>query len=368
MTLDDILKQMVAKKASDLYTTVDSACLLKIDGNLHGVGETLNRAGVDSLFDQAMDTNLRQDFISTKEANFALVRNEFRFRVSAFWQRELPGMVIRRIETQIPQINELNLPIDMERLALSKRGLVLIVGATGSGKSTSMAAMTGYRNQHRSGHILTVEDPIEFVHKHDKCIITQREVGLDTASYEVALKNSLRQAPDMILIGEIRTRETMGYAMNFAETGHLCIATLHANNANQALERILHLVSKERRDQFLFDLSLNLKCILAQQLVADANGVGRHGVYELLLNTPRVADLIRRGDLYEIKDVMAKSTEAGMITFDQSLYALFRDGKISEQDALHHADSANDLRLMIKVGDPMSKPLNSLSGVTLEKE
>ena len=366
MTLDDILEQMVAKKASDLYITVASACLLKIDGNLHDLGEVLNRSGVDSLFDQAMETNLRQEFIKTKEANFALVRNDFRFRVSAFWQRELPGMVIRRIETQIPQMDDLKLPIDMERLALSKRGLVLIVGATGSGKSTSMAAMTGYRNQHRSGHILTVEDPIEFVHKHNKCIVTQREVGLDTASYEVALKNSLRQAPDMILIGEIRTRETMEYAMNFAETGHLCMATLHANNANQALERILHLVPKERREQFLFDLSLNLKCILAQQLVADANGVGCHGVYELLLNTPRIADLIRRGDLYEIKDVMAKSTEAGMITFDQSLYALFRDGKISEQDALHHADSANDLRLMIKIGDPNANSLNSLSGVALE--
>ncbi|KJG06196.1 twitching motility protein PilT [Photobacterium kishitanii] len=367
MTLDDILEQMVAKKASDLYITVDAACLLKIDGNLHDVGETLTRHRVDSLFDQAMDASLRQEFISTKEANFALVRNAFRFRVSAFWQRELPGMVIRRIETQIPQMNDLQLPIDMERLALSKRGLVLIVGATGSGKSTSMAAMIGYRNQHRSGHILTVEDPIEFVHKHDKCIITQREVGLDTASYEVALKNSLRQAPDMIVIGEIRTPETMEYAMNFAETGHLCIATLHANNANQALERILHLVPKDRREQFLFDLSLNLKCILAQQLVADANGIGRHGVYELLLNTPRVADLIRRGDLHEIKDVMAKSAQAGMITFDQSLYALFSEGKISEQDALHHADSANDLRLMIKVGDPAAKPLNSLAGVTLDK-
>ncbi|PSU89027.1 type IV pili twitching motility protein PilT [Photobacterium kishitanii] len=367
MTLDDILEQMVAKKASDLYITVDAACLLKIDGNLHDVGETLTRHRVDSLFDQAMDASLRQEFISTKEANFALVRNTFRFRVSAFWQRELPGMVIRRIETQIPQMNDLQLPIDMERLALSKRGLVLIVGATGSGKSTSMAAMIGYRNQHRSGHILTVEDPIEFVHKHDKCIITQREVGLDTASYEVALKNSLRQAPDMIVIGEIRTSETMEYAMNFAETGHLCIATLHANNANQALERILHLVPKDRREQFLFDLSLNLKCILAQQLVADANGIGRHGVYELLLNTPRVADLIRRGDLHEIKDVMAKSAQAGMITFDQSLYALFSEGKISEQDALHHADSANDLRLMIKVGDPAAKPLNSLAGVTLDK-
>ncbi|PSV09981.1 PilT/PilU family type 4a pilus ATPase [Photobacterium kishitanii] len=367
MTLDDILEQMVAKKASDLYITVDAACLLKIDGNLHDVGETLTRHRVDSLFDQAMDASLRQEFISTKEANFALVRNAFRFRVSAFWQRELPGMVIRRIETQIPQMNDLQLPIDMERLALLKRGLVLIVGATGSGKSTSMAAMIGYRNQHRSGHILTVEDPIEFVHKHDKCIITQREVGLDTASYEVALKNSLRQAPDMIVIGEIRTSETMEYAMNFAETGHLCIATLHANNANQALERILHLVPKDRREQFLFDLSLNLKCILAQQLVADANGIGRHGVYELLLNTPRVADLIRRGDLHEIKDVMAKSAQAGMITFDQSLYALFSEGKISEQDALHHADSANDLRLMIKVGDPAAKPLNSLAGVTLDK-
>ncbi|OBU30107.1 PilT/PilU family type 4a pilus ATPase [Photobacterium kishitanii] len=367
MTLDDILEQMVAKKASDLYITVDAACLLKIDGNLHDVGETLTRHRVDSLFDQAMDASLRQEFISTKEANFALVRNAFRFRVSAFWQRELPGMVIRRIETQIPQMNDLQLPIDMERLALSKRGLVLIVGATGSGKSTSMAAMIGYRNQHRSGHILTVEDPIEFVHKHDKCIITQREVGLDTASYEVALKNSLRQAPDMIVIGEIRTPETMEYAMNFAETGHLCIATLHANNANQALERILHLVPKDRREQFLFDLSLNIKCILAQQLVADANGIGRHGVYELLLNTPRVADLIRRGDLHEIKDVMAKSAQAGMITFDQSLYALFSEGKISEQDALHHADSANDLRLMIKVGDPAAKPLNSLAGVTLDK-
>ena len=366
MTLDDILEQMVAKKASDLYITVASACLLKIDGNLHSVGEVLNRSGVDSLFDQAMDTNLRQEFFSTKEANFALVRNDLRFRVSAFWQQELPGMVIRRIETQIPQMSDLKLPIDMERLALSKRGLVLIVGATGSGKSTSMAAMTGYRNQHRSGHILTVEDPIEFVHKHNKCIITQREVGLDTASYEVALKNSLRQAPDMILIGEIRSRETMEYALNFAETGHLCMATLHANNANQALERILHLVPKERRDQFLFDLSLNLKCILAQQLIADANGEGRHGVYELLLNTPRVADLIRRGELYEIKGVMAKSTEAGMRTFDQSLYALFNEGKISEQDALHHADSANDLRLMIKIGDPDANSLNSLSGVALE--
>ncbi|MGF1693552.1 PilT/PilU family type 4a pilus ATPase [Photobacterium kagoshimensis] len=365
MTLQDILDQMVANKASDLYITVDSPCLLKIDGQLQAVGDKLDRAGVDALFAEALDPKLTHEFETTREANFALVRNELRFRVSAFWQRELPGMVVRRIETQIPRLDELSLPIDMERMALAKRGLVLVVGATGSGKSTSMAAMTGFRNRERSGHILTVEDPIEFVHQHDKCIVTQREVGLDTESYEVALKNSLRQAPDMILIGEIRTPETMEYAMNFAETGHLCMATLHANNANQALERILHLVPKERRDQFLFDLSLNLKCVLAQQLIPDAHGVGRHAAFELLINTPRVADLIRRGELHEIKDTMAKGTDSGMMTFDQSLFELFNSGKITEQDALHHADSANDLRLMIKKGDKFQQGNSSLEGVTV---
>jgi twitching motility protein PilU len=366
MKLQDILNEVVSKKASDLYITVDSPCLLRIDGHLHALGEELMRKGVDALFDEAMDQELYQEFVTTREANFALVRGDMRFRVSAFWQRELPGMVIRRIETHIPDLTDLNLPIDMQRMALAKRGLVLIVGATGSGKSTSMAAMTGFRNKNRSGHILTVEDPIEFVHKHDRCIVTQREVGLDTESYEVALKNSLRQAPDMILIGEVRTPETMEYAMNFAETGHLCMATLHANNANQALERILHLVPKERRDQFLFDLSLNLKCILAQQLIPDAHGIGRHATFELLLNTPRVADLIRRGELHEIKDVMAKSGESGMMTFDQSLYQLFSEGKITEQDALHHADSANDLRLMIKIGDQNKMGGSALDGVTVE--
>lgn len=366
MNLQQILEEMVRCKASDLYITVDAPCLLRIDGNLHPLGEPLDRQAVDLMVNEAMDSKLQQEFASTREANFALVRGELRFRISAFWQRELPGMVIRRIETEIPDIFELNLPMDMQRMALAKRGLVLVVGATGSGKSTSLAAMTGFRNANRSGHILTVEDPIEFVHKHDRCIVTQREVGLDTESYEVALKNSLRQAPDMILIGEIRTRETMEYAMNFAETGHLCMATLHANNANQALERILHLVPKERRDQFLFDLSLNLKCILAQQLIPDAHGVGRHAAFELLLNSPRVADLIRRGELHEIKDVMAKSGESGMMTFDQSLYELFSAGKITEQDALHHADSANDLRLMIKVGNKDQLSNNALDGVTID--
>ncbi|MGF1701554.1 PilT/PilU family type 4a pilus ATPase [Photobacterium makurazakiensis] len=368
MTLQSALNEMVSSKASDLYITVDSPSLLRIDGSLHPIGEPLNRQAIDRMFEEAMDSTLLEDFYTTKEANFALVRGELRFRVSAFWQRELPGMVIRRIETEIPDIFSLNLPMDMQKMALAKRGLVLVVGATGSGKSTSMAALTGYRNTNRSGHILTVEDPIEFVHKHHKCIVTQREVGLDTESYEVALKNSLRQAPDMILIGEIRTPETMEYAMNFAETGHLCMATLHANNANQALERILHLVPKERREQFLFDLSLNLKCILAQQLIPDAHGVGRHGAFELLLNTPRVADLIRRGELHEIKEVMSKSNESGMMTFDQSLYDLYSAGKITEQDALHHADSANDLRLMIKVGSKNQQGKNTLDGVTVEMD
>ncbi|KLV06304.1 twitching motility protein PilT [Photobacterium aquae] len=366
MILQDVLKEMVRNKASDVYITVDSPSLLRIDGNLHPYGDCLDRAAVDAMLDDAMDDKLRHEFEETREANFALVRGEHRFRVSAFWQRELPGMVLRRIETNIPDIFSLNLPMDMQKMALAKRGLVLVVGATGSGKSTSLAAMTGYRNSNRSGHILTVEDPIEFVHKHDKCIVTQREVGLDTESYEVALKNSLRQAPDMILIGEIRTRETMEYAMNFAETGHLCMATLHANNANQALERIMHLVPKERREQFLFDLSLNLKCILAQQLIPDARGMGRHGAFELLINTPRVGDLIRRGELHEIKETMARSTQSGMMTFDQSLFELYRQEKITEQDALHHADSANDLRLMIKMGNKNNYATSTLDGVTID--
>ncbi|HAY4069878.1 TPA: Flp pilus assembly complex ATPase component, partial [Vibrio cholerae] len=241
-------------------------------------------------------------------------------------------------------------------------------GATGSGKSTTMAAMTGYRNQHRTGHILTVEDPIEFVHEHKRCIVTQREVGLDTESYEVALKNSLRQAPDMILIGEIRSRETMEYAMTFAETGHLCMATLHANNANQALERILHLVPKEQREQFLLDLSLNLKGVIAQQLLRDKNGKGRHGVFEVLLNSPRIADLIRRGELHELKATMARSQEVGMQTFDQALYQLVVDDKISEQDALHSADSANDLRLMLKTKRGNDYGSGSLQNVKIDME
>lgn len=368
MQLDDCLQGMVTRKASDIYITVGAPLLYRVNGELAAAGDELSTAEVEGLLSAMMDDARRAEFAASHEANFALVRDFGRFRVSAFVQREQPGAVIRRIETEIPTFEQLNLPPVLKELALAKRGLVLVVGATGSGKSTTLAAMTGYRNSHISGHILSVEDPIEFVHPHRRSIVTQREVGLDTDSFEVALKNSLRQAPDMILIGEIRSRETMEYAMTFAETGHLCLATLHANNANQALERILHLVSKERREQFLFDLSLNLKGIIGQQLLADQHGHGRHGVFEVLLNSPRISDLIRRGDLHELKTAMAKSTESGMQTFDQALYQLVAEGKINEQEALHSADSANDLRLMLKTRRGDAPGGSSLADVKIDMD
>ena len=354
MELNQYLDGMLTHKASDLYITVGAPILYRVDGELRAQGEALSVADVTALLHAMMDDARQAEFKQTREANFAVVRDSGRFRVSAFFQRELPGAGIRRIETRIPTFEELKLPEVLQNLAIAKPGLVLLVGATGSGKST--------------GHILTVEDPIEFVHEHKRCIVTQREVGLDTESYEVALKNSLRQAPDMILIGEIRSRETMEYAMTFAETGHLCMATLHANNANQALERILHLVPKEQREQFLLDLSLNLKGVIAQQLLRDKNGKGRHGVFEVLLNSPRIADLIRRGELHELKATMARSQEVGMQTFDQALYQLVVDDKISEQDALHSADSANDLRLMLKTKRGDDYGSGSLQNVKIDME
>ncbi|PML78221.1 type IV pili twitching motility protein PilT [Enterovibrio norvegicus] len=364
--LNPLLEDMLSQQASDCYITVDAPCMLRVDGALTPTGDKLTISDLESLVEQAMDNEKCEMFYREREANFALVTENGRFRVSAFWQRDLPGMVIRRIETDIPDIRNLGLPSVMQDLSIAKRGLILIVGGTGSGKSTSMAAMVGYRNRHRSGHILTVEDPIEFIHPHDQCIVTQREIGIDTESYEVALKNSLRQAPDMIMIGEIRSRETMEYAMQFAETGHLCIATLHANNANQALERVLHLVPKERREQFLFDLSLNLRGVLAQQLVPDVSGIGRHGAYELLLNTSHVSDLVRRGELHELKECIRRGNNAGMCTFDQSLFELFRLNKISEQEALHHADSRNELKLMIKMSEQSPDGSPTLANVSIE--
>lgn len=368
MTLNTLLQLMVTKKASDLYLTVGAPCQFRVNGELLAIGEILDLNGIDELLNQIMGSERKQDFICEKEANFAIVENEGRYRVSAFFQREQPGLVIRRIETQIPTFSQLQLPNELKDLATQKRGLVLVVGATGSGKSTTLAAMTGYRNRHTSGHILTVEDPIEFVHQHDQCIVTQREIGLDTESYEVALKNSLRQAPDMVIIGEIRSKETMEYAMTFAETGHLCMATLHANNANQALERILHLMPKDKREAFLFDLANNLRGIIGQQLIKSSDGKERHGVFEVLLNSPRVSDLIRRGDLNELKATMAKSNQMGMRTFDQSLFQLVVEGKIDEVDALHSADSANDLRLMIKTNQSDKSTSGNLDGVKVDMD
>jgi len=276
--------------------------------------------------------------------------------------------VLRRIETRIPTLEELRLPEILKQLAMTKRGLVLFVGATGTGKSTSLAAMIGYRNQSATGHIITIEDPIEFIHQHQSCIVTQREVGIDTESFEVGLKNTLRQAPDVILIGEVRSRETMDHALAFAETGHLCLATLHANNANQALDRIINFFPADRQNQVWMDLSLNLKAIVAQQLVPTPDGRGRRAVIEVLLNTPLVADLIRKGEVHELKGLMKRSGELGMQTFAQALYKLYEEGDVSYEDALLHADSANDLRLMIKLategdGEQMTT-LNS--GLSLE--
>ena len=306
------------------------------------------------------------EFHTTKECNFAIATDEGRFRISAFWQRDRAGMVIRRIVTQIPDISDLGLPSTLTDVIMSKRGLVLFVGGTGTGKSTSLAALIGYRNRHQRGHILTIEDPIEFVHEHRKSIITQREVGLDTDSFESALKSSLRQAPDVILIGEIRSQETMEYALSFAETGHLCVATLHANNANQAIDRIMHLVPKEKHDKLKYDLALNLRAIVAQQLIPTSDGEGRVAAIEILLNSPMVAELIKNGDIGGIKEAMSKSKEMGMQTFDQALFELYKQQRINYADALHHADSPNDLRLMIKLRNNEQQGAGFLQGVTID--
>jgi twitching motility protein PilU len=347
-----LLVMMVERKASDLFITAGRPPTVKINGRFHAVGKadlTVRQARESVL--SIMNEKQQREFERDRECNFAISAQGLgRFRVSAFVQRECAGMVLRRIETRIPTIQELYLPPILEDLAVVKRGLALFVGATGTGKSTSLAAIIGFRNHHAGGHIITIEDPIEFLHQHDRCIITQREVGLDTESYQVALKNTLRQAPDVILIGEVRTRETMEYAIAFAETGHLVLATLHANNANQAMDRIISFFPKDQRQQLFMDLSLNLKAIIAQQLVPQADGKGRRAVVEVLLNTPLVSDLIRKGEVHKLKELMKRSTEHGMITFDQALVRLYREGVITYEDALKHADSANEVRLMIKLG------------------
>ena len=370
MDFNDLLNLMIQQKASDLFITADVEPSMKINGQITPVVKTkLTGEVVGQLIHSIMTEKQRQEFRDTHECNFAISNGEktARFRVSAFQQRDQPGMVLRRIETKIPQIEELNLPPILKDLALLKRGIVIFVGATGTGKSTSMASMIGYRNQNSKGHIITIEDPIEFIHEHAGCIITQREVGIDTESFDVALKNTLRQAPDVIMIGEIRTRETMNYAIAFAETGHLVFATLHANNANQALDRIIHFFEADRHNQLYMDLSLNLQAIVAQQLIPTIDGQSRRAAIEILMNSPLISDLIRKGEIHEIKDLMKRSRELGMQTFDQALYDLYAAKLISYKEALKHADSPNDLRLQIKLSEEGSNSLGqATNGLTFD--
>lgn len=349
--LHQLLGSMVEQQASDLLISVGAPPSLKMPEGLAPLGrEPLDERQVSGLVTHALPEGLRDRFAEDKEANFALsLQGLGRFRVSAFQQRNQMAMVIRRIALDIPPLSTLGVPSALAELAKQKRGLVLVVGGTGTGKSTTLAAMIQERNETLGGHIVSVEDPIEYVHPHKRGIVNQREVGIDTESFEVALKNTLRQAPDVILIGEIRTRETMEHALTFAETGHLCLATLHANNANQALERIIHFFPHERHDQVWMDLSLNLHAVVAQQLLPTPDG-GRCPAVEIMLRSPRIADLISKGDVSEIKTAMANARDDGMQTFDQALYALCQAGKVSAEVALAHADSANELRMMLKYG------------------
>jgi twitching motility protein PilU len=345
------LKLMVHKKASDLFITAGVAPSIKVNGRIVPITQTpLTPQDSRDMVLNVMSPNQREEFEKTHECQFAIgVSGVGRFRVSCFYQRNCVGMVLRRIESKIPTIEELNLLPIVKQLAMTKRGIVIFVGATGSGKSTSLASLIGYRNQNSTGHIITIEDPIEYVHKHEGCIITQRELGIDTDSWENALKNTLRQAPDVIMIGEVRTRETMEFAIHFAETGHLVLCTLHANNANQALERIIHFFPEDIRDQLYMDLSMNLKGVVAQQLIPTPDGKARRVAMEVLLGTPLVQDYIRKGEIHKVKDVMKESTNRGMKTFDQSLDDLYQAREISYEDALRHADSANEVRIAIKL-------------------
>ncbi len=371
MEIEQLLKLVVEKGASDLFITAGVPPSVKVNGKMVPVTKIpLSPEKTREIVFGVMSEAQRKDFAQSKECNFAISsRGIGRFRVSAYYQRNLVGMVLRRIETKIPTSEELKLPKVINELAMTKRGIVIFVGATGTGKSTSLAAMIGHRNRNSHGHIICIEDPIEFIHQHAGCIVTQREVGLDTESFEVALKNTLRQAPDVIMIGEIRTQQTMEHAVAFAETGHLVLATLHANNANQALDRIIHFFPPDRAHQTWMDLSLNLRGIVAQQLIKTVDGKGRAAVIEVMLNTPLVSDMIRKGDVHLIKDIMQKSREMGMQTFDQALYDLFTEGRISYEDALLHADSPNDLRLMIKLAsEDESKRNDGIKGLSLQED
>lgn len=366
---NSLLNAMIMRDASDLFITEGLPPSMKINGQIVPIEEDpITAEQTHQLAYSIMNNQQRQEFEETLECNFAISRQETgRFRVNVFKQRHAIGVVLRRIKTDIPTLQALNIPEQLAELAMTKRGLIVFVGATGCGKSSTLAAMIGHRNRNSTGHIISIEDPIEFLHEHDGCVITQREVGVDTKSFEAALQNTLRQAPDVILIGEVRTRETMEHAIAFAETGHLCLTTLHANNANQALERMINFFPKDRRDQVLLDLSLNLKAIVGQQLIPTVDRESVYPAVEILINTPLVAQHIKQGEITELKDAMKRSTNLGMNTFDQALFYLYQEGKISYDDALHHADSANEIRLMIKLSekDETDEEKEPLEGIRL---
>jgi twitching motility protein PilU len=363
--MHDLLRAMVSKKASDLFITAGFPPAIKLDGKMMPVAnQALTPQHTADLAAAIMNDKQSAEFESTKECNFAISPGGIgRFRVSAFVQQGRVGMVLRTIVAKIPNFDELGLPGVLKDVVMAKRGLIMMVGGTGSGKSTSLAAMIGHRNEHTHGHIITIEDPIEFVHEHKNCIITQREVGVDTDSWMAALKNTLRQAPDVILIGEIRDRDTMDYAIAFAETGHLCMATLHANSANQALDRVINFFPEERRHQLLMDLSLNLRGIVSQRLLPKRDGKGRVAAVEIMLNSPLISDLIFKGEVHEIKEIMKKSRELGMQTFDQALFDIYEAGLVTYEDALRNADSLNELRLMIKLQGKDAKDRDVMTGI-----
>jgi twitching motility protein PilU len=363
--MHDLLRMMVQKDGSDLFITAGAVPSIKVDGKMTPLSnQSLSPQHTQVLVHSIMNDRQMAEFDANQECNFAIsLPGVSRFRVNAFTQRGSAGVVLRVIRSDIPEFADLDLPPILKDVAMTSRGLVIFVGATGSGKSTSLAAMVGYRNENSKGHIITIEDPIEFIHNHRNCIVTQREIGVDTESYEIALKNTLRQAPDVILIGEIRDRETMDYAIAFAETGHLCLSTLHANSTNQALDRVINFFPEERRAQLLMDLSLNLKSIVSQRLIPKRDGEGRVPAVEVLLNTPLMSDLIFKGQVHEIKELMAKSNELGMNTFDQALFELYESGRISYEDALRNADSLNDLRLRIKLESKGSRKQDIMSGL-----
>lgn len=365
MGIDELLGEIVRAGASDGFVTSRAAPSLKVDGEIRAMRkESLTDEQARALVMETMSPAQQAEFEEKHECNYAVFSEAHgRFRASAFMQRGQVGLVLRRIKAEIPRFQELGLPPIVADLAMAKRGLVIFVGGTGTGKSTSLAAMVGHRNRNSRGHILSIEDPIEFVHDHAGCLITQREVGIDTNSFEIGLQNALRQAPDVILIGEVRSAETMAHALTFAETGHLCLCTLHANNANQAIDRILSFFPSERHSQVLMDLSLNINSMIAQQLLPHASGEGRVPVMEVLLNTPLIADHIRTGQIHLIKEVMAKSGEQGMQTLDQSLLEKYREGAISAEEAIRCADSANEVRLGIKMFD---KRQSSYGNVNLQ--